>query len=369
GGRGLGVMRSNGEGDEAVHERVPRNAPHLFNLGAKEFEFQFHDGRVGIDPSQPSGFSSPAGADLPVGLDNVLAVQAMFPVTSSAEMAGQPGENPIADATAAGLLAGPGGVWDQLAQRLQAVPEYVDRFKRAYPDDIQQASDISYVHAANAIAAFEATAFRADHSPFDYFLQGEWRALNMAAYNGMWLFYGKAECASCHSGKFLTDQSFHAIGMPQIGPGKGDNQPGYSDGHDDLGRERVTGDPADRFKFRTPSLRNIALTAPYGHDGAYDTLEAMVRHHLNPVESLYNYDSSHAALIPRDDLDAVDFVVMNGLTRVDGIAAANELMPVSLTDEEIHDLLAFLRALTDASSLDLRAFVPYKVPSGLPVTE
>jgi cytochrome c peroxidase len=109
GAMGLGVTRDTGHGADAVHERVPRNAPHVFNLGAKEFDTMFLDGRVQPDPSQPSGFTSPAGDDLPVGLDNPLAVQAMFPVTSGAEMAGQAGENDIADAAAAGDLAGADG--------------------------------------------------------------------------------------------------------------------------------------------------------------------------------------------------------------------------------------------------------------------
>ena len=78
GGRGLGVTRDTGVGADAIHERVPRNAPPVFNLGAREFTTLFHDGRVQIDPTQPGGFRSPAGDTLPEGLDNVLAVQAMF---------------------------------------------------------------------------------------------------------------------------------------------------------------------------------------------------------------------------------------------------------------------------------------------------
>ena len=83
GGTGLGVTRDTGTGADAVLERVPRNAPPVFNLGAAQFHRMFHDGRVETDPSQASGFASPAGPDLPHGLDNVLAVQAMFPVTSA----------------------------------------------------------------------------------------------------------------------------------------------------------------------------------------------------------------------------------------------------------------------------------------------
>lgn len=113
GGQGLGITRNTGLGDDAIYERVPRNATPLFNLGATSMTAMFHDGRVEVNLQATSGFHTPAGDDLPVGiLDNVLAAQAMFPVTSAAEMAGQPGENSIADAAAADNLAGSGGVWE-----------------------------------------------------------------------------------------------------------------------------------------------------------------------------------------------------------------------------------------------------------------
>ncbi len=373
GGVGLGVTRNTGSGADAIHERVPRNAPPVFNLGAHAFTVLFHDGRVQVDPSFPSGCKTPAGADLPDNLENVLACQAMFPVTSAAEMAGQAGENPIADAAAAGNLAGPGGVWEQLAQRLQAIPEYVEMFKAAFPGDVMDASDITYAHAANAISAFEGVAWRADNSPFDRYLRGDEDAMSENAVEGMKLFYkgdgyGNS-CAQCHSGPFQTDNSFHAIAMPQIGAGRGSNSPGKTGGHEDFGREQATGDPADTLKFRTPTLRNVALTAPYGHSGAYNTLRAVVEHHIDTISALYNYDQSQAVLPSRDDLDALDFITMNDPERVDFIAAHNELPPMAYSDEDVDRIIDFLNALTDPSSIDLRSDVPKRVPSGLPLAE
>jgi cytochrome c peroxidase len=365
GGRGLGVMRDTGEGAAAVHERVPRNAPPVFNLGAKEFRRIFHDGRVEPDASQPSGFLNPAGDDLPLGLENVLAVQAMFPVTSATEMAGQGTENVIAIAAAAGNLAGPGGVWELLAQRLQVIPDYVDLFMAAYPGEITQASDITFVHAANAIAAFEAVVWRADKSPFDGFLRGDGGAMSPNQKKGMGLFYGSAGCYRCHSGTFQTDHDFHAIAMPQIGSGKGD---GFM-GREDFGRERVTGDAADRYRFRTPTLRNVALTAPYGHDGAYNTLEGVIRHHLNPVGSLESYDTGEAVLTLDPRLDPIDFIAHNEPTVRGAIAGQNELPPRGLSDRDVDSLIEFLRALTDPNSIDLRIDVPINVPSGLTIVE
>lgn len=364
GGLGLGVTRDTGTGADAIHERVPRNAPPVFNLGARQFSVMFHDGRVMLDPNQPSGFFTPAAESFPMGLENTLAAQAMFPVTSSAEMAGQSGENPIADAAAAGNLAGAGGVWQQLALRLQNNKNYVGAFKAVF-SDINKTSDISYVHAANAIAAFEASAWRTDNSAFDRHLKGDTDALSANQKSGMKLFYDKANCGSCHSGLYQTDQQFHAIAMPQIGPGKGDGV----DGHEDFGRERVTGDINDRYKFRTPTLRNVTLTGPWGHDGAYNTLEAIVKHHLDPINSLNNYDQTQAMLPSRTDLDAVDFIVQNDATRVQAIAAANELPITSLSATELKNLIEFLHALTDPDALDLRSDTPKRVLSGASLAE
>jgi len=362
GGRGLGVIRDTGElNGTPIVERVPRNAPHLFNLGAHEFTVMFHDGRVAADPDQPSGFNSPAGLDLPDGLDSALAAQAMFPVTSGTEMAGQDGENLVANAAADGDVV---EVWDLLARRLADYDEYVSLFVAAF-DDVAGPDDITFAHAANAIAAYEATTWRADDSPFDRFLRGDKQAMSISARKGMHVFYSVAGCGNCHTGTFLSDQQFHSVGMPQVGPGKGD---GF-DGHEDYGRERVTGDSVDRYRFRTPTLRNVALTGPWGHAGAYGSLEAVVRHKMDVMTALENYDPDQLALPSRPDLDALDYHVINDPSRMQEIGASSELAVVELREVQIVQLIDFLNALTDPSSIDLRADCPDRVPSGLPLTE
>jgi cytochrome c peroxidase len=364
GGRGLGVARDTGSGADAIVERVPRNAPHLFNLGAKGFDALFWDGRVSPNADRPSGFDSPAGDDLPTGLTTMLAAQAMFPVTSPVEMAGQEGENPIADAAAAGNLAGPGGVWDLLAQRIRAIPEYVAMFQDAF-DDVDDASDITFVHVANAIGQFEARTFKAVNSPFDRYLAGDRDAMSAQQKRGMDIFFNEEGCGFCHSGPLLTDHKFHSIAMPQIGPGKGDGV----DGREDFGRERVTGDPADRYRFRTPSLRNVLLTAPYGHAGAFNEIRNQIRHYRDTAASLRNYDPSQAVLPSRPDLDALDFAALAQPAVVEAIAAATQPPPREIEDDEVEDIVAFFGALTDPDSLDLRHIVPPRVPSGLPLAD
>ncbi len=367
GGNGLGNSRDTGFDADEIHARVPRNAPHVFNAGAKEMSVMFHDGRVFADVSQPSGFTSPAGNDLPMGLDNALAAQAMFPVQSAEEMAGQVGENEVANQASQGNLAGPGGVWDLLAGRVQAIPEYVDMFKAVYAD-VNQASDINYVHIANAMAAFEAVIWRADNSPFDQYLRGDKGAMSPNQIEGMNLFYGEAGCAECHSGKLLGPaDEFKSIGMIQIGPGKGNSLNGYSDGHDDFGRERVTGNPADRYKFRVLSARNVLLTGPWGHAGAYDNLTDLIKHHLDPVLATANYDRSQVKMPSREDLDAIDFTVMDDANRTAPILQSVDITPRSLSDAQISRLIDFLDAATDRKSINLRKEVPKTVPSGLPV--
>ncbi len=360
GGKALGVSRTTGRGSDKVHERVPRNAPPIWNLGARHFKTMFHDGRVTRGPKQPSGFVSPAGDLLPQGLDNPLSAQAMFPVTSGAEMAGQAGENDIADAAATNDFE---LIWALLAERLQAIPGYVDLFVEAFPE-INSAADIEYKHAANAIGEFEADVWRFDDSPFDRYLRGDKKAMSRAARKGMKLFYGSWGCADCHSGVLQTDLKFHSIGMPQIGPGKGDG----ADGHEDFGRMRETGRAGDKYKFRTPTLRNVALSPPFGHAGAYNDLEAVILHHLNPAAAMSVYDMSQAVLPSRADLDAIDGLVQNS-SRVDGIVASSELGATDIPrlERKMKYMMAFMHALTDPAALDMRADVPQSVPSGLRV--
>ncbi|MDX1517591.1 MAG: cytochrome c peroxidase [Woeseiaceae bacterium] len=400
GASGLGRERVAGP-DQPVLGRLPRNSPALFNLGAREFTTLFHDGRVERDDNGnwASGFWTPAREQLPPGLDNVLAAQAMFPVLSPIEMAGHKGENEIADAVSADRLGGEDGAWDLIAARLRGNDEYVRRFRNAF-EDIDSADDITYVHAANAIAAFEATAFRSDQSPFDRFTRtGDVRQLSPSALRGMTLFYGDAGCADCHSGVFQTDHQFHAIAMPQIGPGKGDGSDqsywqatGFPVRLEDRGRYRVTFDPDDLYRFRTPSLRNVAQTGPWGHAGTFATLEAVVRHHLDPVNSLHAYSAEQASLpVPDRVIEAggagssLQFVPVNpariedyrrrdswvqGQPQLrDAIAASNQLAPRALGDGDVQHLIAFLNALTDPSILALEQLVPDRVPSGLPVAD
>lgn len=355
GASGLGPDRR-ADATDPPEQRIPRNSPALFNLGASEFVSLFHDGRLQADATLPSGIRTPLGDDMEPGFDSVLSAQTMFPVLSGDEMAGHYSENDVAQAVRQGFLTGENGAWAILSKRVEDIPEY----RAAFDPVIGAQTALHFSDISNAIAAFIGFEWRADNSPFDQYLR-EGTPLAPDAAKGMALFYGKANCASCHSGQFQTDHQFHAIAMPQIGPGKAAR---FESHHRDDGRARVTADPADTYRFRTPSLRNVTATAPYGHSGAFATLEAVVRHHLNPVKSLRSYDTSQAILPALDG--SPDFMVMADQAEVDRIAAASVLEPISLSELEIKELLDFLEALTDPA---VRLGVPLIVPSDLPVDQ
>ncbi|MEP1964412.1 cytochrome-c peroxidase [Tateyamaria sp.] len=354
GGAGLGPDRKV-VADNIPEQRIPRNAPPLFNLGATEFTVFFHDGRLEQDASRTSGIRTPLGAEMEYGFASALSAQSMFPVLSADEMAGHYAENDVAQAVRQGLLTGQGGAWDILSKRIEGIPVYRTGF-----DAVIGPKDIAFTDISDALAAFLDFEWRGVASPFDLYLRNG-TEMEPAAMRGMDLFYGQAACVDCHAGRFQTDHKFHAIAMPQIGPGKAARFESHAQ---DTGRMRVTGNPKDAYAFRTPPLRNIAQTGPYGHTGAFATLEGVVRHHLDPVTSLYEYDISQA-LLP--GLKADDLRVLNDAAEIEAIAMANTLQSQSLTDAEVTDILAFLGALTDPQSVRGALGIPVSVPSGLPI--
>lgn len=352
-GRGLGPARELGEG----RHFIPRNAPDAFNRALPEWTTMFWDMRVSGSPE--TGFITPAGDNLPEGLESVLAAQAMFPVTSPDEMRGIPGDhdvfgkvNELANIPDDDLPA----IWAGLMARLLAIPEYVALFAAAYPG--VPAESLGFQHAANAIGAFEGSAFLFVDSPWDSYVAGDNSALDEDAKRGALLFFGKAGCANCHTGNLFTDQKAHDIAAPQVGPGRGEAAP------QDIGRAAITGNDADLYAFRTPSLRNVTLTGPWMHDGAYTTLRAAVLHLLDPEAALNSYDPSQLSPPLQSTFQGDPATIDAILANLD-----EDAQPRYLTEEEIDQLLAFLTALSDPAAGDLSSLIPYSVPSGLPVSD
>ncbi len=357
GGSGAGRDRSPGIGENRIAKRIPRNSPALWNLGAREVKVMFHDGRLSVSGAYGNGFDSPAEEWLPPGLDSVLAAQALFPVTAQFEMAGDPRENEIAGATNDRIDA----VWPIVAKRVRTIPEYGQMFVDAFAD-VGEPADVTMVHVANALAAFMSFEWMSFDSPYDAFAAGKVDALNNEQKHGLELFFGKANCSTCHSGKLFTDQDFHALALPHFGPGRTRR---FDPHARDVGRMGETDRLEDAYRFRTPSLRNVALTAPYGHNGAYASLRGIIEHHLDPEGKFETWQPNEAVLPRAPWLAPIDFVAFDDVRERQRLKAKVDIVPVLLRRDEIDALISFLNALTGTESVKGRLGKPAHVPSGL----
>jgi cytochrome c peroxidase len=192
-----------------------------------------------------------------------------------------------------------GETHESVVRKLKGIKGYQQQFRAIF------SANPSLQGIAEAIAAFERTVI-STNSAFDKYVMGDSKAMDEAAVRGMALFKGKARCILCHNGPNFTDNQFHNLSVPQVGPMK-----------EDLGRYYVTKVEKDKGAFKTPTLRSITETAPYMHDGVFKTLG-----------------------------EVLDFLNKGG-------GANPNLSPlmkaVNLTLEEKTDLLAFLKALTGES--------------------
>ena len=359
GGRGVGKDRVATSDDDRIRKRIPRNAPALWNLGAKDISVLFHDGRLEVSDLYGNDFNSPAEEWLPEGLDTILAAQSLFPLTARFEMAGDPEENEVAGAVNDRVDY----VWPIIAKRVRTIPAYGDMFVEGF-DHIDRPEDVTIVEIGNALGAFMASEWRNHDSSFDLFLAGDPSALSVPQIRGMDLFFGKAGCVDCHSGPLLSDQKFHALALPAFGPGKTrrfDPQPR------DVGRMGESDILEDAYRFRTPMLRNVALTAPYGHNGAYPTLEGIVRHHLDPIGMRDMWTPTQAQLPQADWLADVDFISMADTREQERQRRALDITPVTLSDGEVSDIVKFLESLTGTTAASRPLGRPKDVHSGLPV--
>jgi cytochrome c peroxidase len=356
---GLGTARVSSTGDNAVVKRVPRNAPALWNLGALSLENLMHDGRVSVDPLFGNGFNTPADEWFPKGVGSLLAAQSLFPMTSSVEMAGGVGENEIIGAVRDRIDT----AWPIIAKRVRGVPEYGQRFVDSF-DDVTTPEEVNITHIADALAAFMVQDFTSYDSRFDAYLAGDKTALNSLEKQGLDLFFGDAGCSNCHAGPLLSDQGFHALGLPAFGPGR---TRGFDPYARDVGRMGESNDLDDAYRFRTPMLRNVSLTGPYGHNGAYPTLELMVRHHIAPKASRANWRRDMPVLPKVATLDAVDFIIQDDRFEMARQTARRDVYLPVRKDQEITALVAFLNSLTGEEAAKRASVVPKTVPSGLPV--
>lgn len=353
GGIGLGTNRTLGRG-----VFIPRNAPPLFNLAG--LNQLFWDGRVSVDAG--GTFHTPANGQVTPAMAQVFefgAVSAigLFPVTSRTEMRGQNNlgtttggftRNELAEIPDSDFT----GIWKAEMARLGAIPEYRKMFEAAYPGT--PFASMTFAHASNAMAGFFVDQLTFTNTPWDHFLAGDDAALSPQAFSGGNVFMGTTgKCAGCHNGVLFTDAKTRNVALAQFGPGEG-NGPQHND---DFGRINVTGVATDKYAFKTPALRNVELTGPYGHAGQFATLRGFVDHYSESDIKLANYDVSQIDPLLRGTLLPTTSAIL--ATRAGGL---NGLV---LTPQQIDDLTAYLLALTDPRARELRSLTPVHVPSGL----
>jgi cytochrome c peroxidase len=321
GASGLGKNRFQVDG---VSNVIRRNAPQLFNLGQAAQDFAFHDGRVEFDNGRITAPETIPNAALSK-LDKALDVQSIFPLLSNEEMLGAAGSNDLAN------LSTPTEVWNGImTQRVLNDAEYVSLFQAAFPTE----SSFNIGHAGHAMGEFMKDKFQVSDTPFDRYISGDSAAMSLAQKRGMLVFMGRGRCIRCHTGTNLTDNAFHSVGVPHIYTGTF---------KDDLGREEANGRSTNRYEFKTPGLRNISSSAPYMHNGTFESLEQVVDHYNNVPSSLFGYTVPDSIQRQYEATVLVDSDATRNNLRIQQIDV-NELQTgLGLTAQEKADLVIFLR--------------------------
>jgi cytochrome c peroxidase len=354
----IGIENNGVVGPGRTGPRNQRRAPMVANTAFfPNLMWNSRFASLSNDPfNNSAGFLFPPPEGLTLSyLPHLLTAQAFIPPTERVEVAGFsfPGDNY--------------DIRDEVLRRINDVAEYRKRFGRLFPD-VEAGNPITFDEFGMAIAEFEFTLVLAD-APIDQYARGQKNALTDAQKNGALLFFGKARCAECHavsgaSNEMFSDFAPHVIGVPQIAPSVGNvtfDGPGQNE---DFGLEQITGNPNDRYKFRTSPIRNVALQPSFFHNGAFTRLEDAVRHHLAVASSALNYDPVTAGVAP--DLAGPVGPIAPVLELIDPILST----PIALEPDEFNNLVDFVRnGLTDAnaSAKNLLKLIPKSVPSGFPV--
>jgi len=353
----IGVENNNIVGPDRTGPRNQRRAPLVLNnvfFPALMWNSRFNS--VSGDPFDNSvGFQFPLPEGLSLSnLSHLLGAQAFIPTTEKPEMTGF---HPSVPGTNDGIRAA-------VVERLNANAEYRKLFGKNFTE-VKEGAPITYEMLARAIAEFEFTLVFAD-APIDKFARGLKNAMTEDEKRGAVLFFGSANCVSCHavagqSNEMFSDFRQHVAGIPQIAPAVGNVTFDGPGANEDFGLEQVTGNPNDRYAFRSSPLRNLALQPTFFHNGCFTRLEDAVRYHLNAIGSAPTYNPVAAGVDV--DLQGPMGPIAPVLARIDPALAT----PINLTDDEFRQLVAFLRnGLLDpkANAHDLRKLIPARLPSG-----
>jgi cytochrome c peroxidase len=304
-----------------------------------------------FDNSDGFEFPEPEGVTLSY-LPHLLMAQAFIPPTERVEAAGFvfPGDND--------------DIRNEVLRRLNENTNYRQLFARVFPE-IKAGQPITFDHFGRAIAEFEFTQVYAD-APIDRFARGIGNALTHSEKQGAVLFFGRAGCVQCHavsgrSNEMFSDFRQHVAGIPQVAPSFGNVEFDGPGANEDFGLEQVTGNPADRYAFRTSPLRNVALQPAFMHNGAFVRLEDAIRYHLDAADQATAYTTGQLPPDLQDGLGPIAPV----LELLDPLLRA----PLELSAVEFDALVTFVRdGLLDPNARPqrLQRFIPENLPSGLP---
>ena len=338
------------------------------------------DNSAGFSFPQPEGTSRFPPHD-PI-VTHLLIAQAHIPPTELVEVAGFTGTrgtigpefDPFDDGLGSVVPAPDGSgfrnepIRRAVLERLNSSPAYRARFAALFPT-VAAGGPVDFSMFGQAIAEFEFTLVFAD-APVDRYVRGDTSALSEPQKRGALIFFREGKCVQCHSvagqsNEMFSDFKMHVIGAPQVAPAFGvDKGNVIFDGpgqNEDFGLEQLTGNPADRYKFRSSPLRNAALQPAFFHNGAFTRLEDAIRHHLDVRMSVRDYDPITAGL--DNDLTLSIGPMAPVLARLDPLLAT----PIELSPEKFRNLVAFVRdGLLDerARKEHLCKLVPRAVPSG-----
>lgn len=325
---------------------ISRNAPTTFNCALWE-TVVFHDGRIEYK-TEKAGISTPDVK--PQKIDslagsNLIHAQARFPIVAVAEMKGHDFQSKHGNQTTRLRIAERLGGYGKAAHDLTKAEHkyWLNEFAKAYPELPKKPEIlITEQNISGAIADYERSQVFIN-TPWRDYVQGNTSAISEPAKQGALLFLtpvseGGAGCFSCHFGDKFTNEQFYNVAVPQIGEGKDPKT------LQDLGRMLVTNEERDRFAFRTPSLLNVAVTGPWGHNGAYTNLSGMVSHMLNPKVAIEQYN-------PYQMGQNVNLTKWWENT-LQAYQAKQALPLQSSDDKTVQALLSFLHTLTDPCVLD-----------------
>ena len=309
-------IRGTGEGVERLlsgAKIVPRNTLALWGVGSKGMNTLFWDGKLSFaDGKTISQFGSVAPSQDPlITAVHLPAVEIRETLDEDAFILRNKNEK----AQSADVIYEP-SVENLRHHETRAMHALAD--KRGISLD-----ELSFIDIASSIAAFIRDEFRIRDTKLEQYVAGTGK-LSESELRGAEIFYGKGGCSLCHSGSNFTDQSFHTVSFPQLGFGKN----GFGI---DYGRYNATFNPEDLYKFRTPSLYNVARTAPYGHSGSVTTLEDAIIAHYDPL-ALVDIDGY-------DNLQRHQFGLV--LAKSDTLGIVNYL-----ARDEVMALVDFLEALS-----------------------